>query len=170
MAEIVKRKMGDMPWATYLSGEESIPMLQNGSNPRATLSMLKEYFHDSSLVIFDKVDDNASPNVSSNILTREEGATFSIVYLISRKAFMECKLYQGVKYYSTTFTSSEDYMHEGTPRTDRVFFCVEDKGIYIYNGELKSVLESVRIHAMTEDELANLENPIEGAFYATYEE
>ena len=139
-----------MPLATYLSGEESIPMLQNGSNPRATLSMLKEYFHDSSLVIFDAVDNNTSPNVFNTILSREEGATFSIVYLTSRKAFMECKLYQGVKYYSTIFTSSEDYMADGVVRADRVFFCVEDKGIYIWReGNLYDPYKPI---VMTEEE------------------
>lgn len=162
------KKISELDFQSSFQGDEDILLAVNDSNKRTDLDTLKRFFGDSACKVFSEVitDD---VTVINGAPSEEDNAIIDIVYLTTKRKFVARKTQTIVSYFDT-YAELNEFMHEGTPRTDRVFFCVEDKGIYIYNGELKSVLESVRIHAMTEDELANLENPIEGAFYATYEE
>jgi hypothetical protein len=61
-------------------------------------------------------------------------------------------------------------MNGDNVRRDKVFFNLNDKELYVFDGDLHNIFDTVRINAMTEEEFNNLQNPIEGAFYATYEE
>lgn len=178
MAEIEYKPISSLSEATSFSGNEKVPFAIGKSNGSAKLGVLKEYFRDSSLVIFDEIDSNEVVTISDNIFIREPNATYAIVYLSSRKVFAERKTLNGASSYSTNFTRWQDFLKvvsvnetdKKETRTDRVFFNVENKELYIYNGSLHNLFDTVRINAMTEEEFSNLENPIEGAFYATYEE
>ena len=163
-------KISNMPRIEAFEGDEIVPLVKNGSNYAATFDALREYFKDSSLVIFSEIDDS-NPEVLNNPL--EGYYPFrDIVYLPSKKAFVERAEYRGetaMRVYTTAFSRRTDYMDGDNVRTDRVFFCAADKEIYAFNGSLHNLFDTVRINAMTEEEFSKLENPIEGAFYATYE-
>lgn len=163
-------KISNMPRIEAFEGNEIAPLVKNGSNYAATFDALREYFKDSSLVIFSEIDDS-NPEVLNKPL--EGYYPFrDIVYLPSRKAFVERGEFRGetsVRVYTIAFNRSTDYMDGDNVRTDRVFFCAADKEIYAFNGSLHNLFDTVRINVMTEEELENLENPIEGAIYATLE-
>lgn len=164
------KKISELSLATQFDGSESIPLLKGGSNPRATLGGLKEYFRDSSLVLFDEIDNASVSNIYETPLQREDGAAFAIVYLNKVSQFVERKTKGDAVLYSSSFTRSTDYIGDSGPRRDKVFFNISDKELYVFNGDLRNIFDTVRINAMTEEEFNKLENPIEGAFYATYEE
>lgn len=165
-----KVKISEMASATYIDGTEEVPLGVSGGNRKATLSFLRDYFRDSSLCVFDEFD-NSVVYLVNGVASEEDGADLSIVYLTQRKIFALRKTIAGFTptYYSD-FIGKDGYMENGKVREDRVFFCVSDKGIYVYNGTLIDMFDSIRIKAMTEEEFENLTNPIEGTFYATYEE
>lgn len=165
-------KISNMPRIEAFEGDEISPLVKNGSNYAATFDALREYFRDSSLVIFDAIDDVENPYVSDEPF---EGDYLirGIVYLSSVGIFVE-RVKRAVAsrdyYYSSSFTRRNDYMAGTNVRRDRVFFNTSDKELYVFNGALHNIFDTVRINAMTEEEFNNLQNPIEGAFYATYEE
>lgn len=163
-------KFSELGLITSFTGKEIVPMAYLGTNPAATLEALKTYMSDSALQFFAHIITTAVP-IGGAMPDLTEGE-ISIVYLSYYKAFALEKTVSGASSYYVTFPSRDNYM-EGTqsPRTDRVFFNTEDKHLYIYNGAaLVDLFDSVRIHVMTEEELANLTNPQEGFIYATYEE
>lgn len=162
------KKISDLSPTSQFDGTESVPLLQGGGNPRTTLADLKEYFRDSTLVIFEEVD-NSDALLFLLPFEREEGATFDIVYKVKDKAFVERKTTASGVGYTRAYTRSTDYMDGLNVRTDRVFFNAADKELYVFDGDLHNIFDTVRINAMTEEEFNNLQNPIEGAFYATYE-
>ena len=162
------KKISELLVTSQIDGTEYVPLLKRGGNPRTTLADLKEYFRDSTLAIFEEVD-NSDTFVLLLPFEREEGATFDIVYKAKDKAFVERKTTASGVGYTHAYTRSTDYMDGLNVRTDRVFFNAADKELYVFNGDLRNIFDTVRINAMTEDEFNKLENPIEGAFYATYE-
>ena len=169
MAE--RKKISELEFRRSFDGDENIGLAVDGGNMRTDLNTLKEFFGDSgSLVFTDIVDSDV--NVLPDALTPEEGAVIDVVYLSKRKQFVARKTITDTSVsYSSSFASRGEYMSGNTPRMDRAYICVADKGIYMWNGAmLGNILDTVRINAMTEEEFNNLQNPIEGAFYATFEE
>ena len=164
---------------TTFSGNEKLPLaIGQSSNRSARLAVLKDYFRDSTLVVFDAISDATPQSVSDLPFTRQEGAVYEIIYLTSRKVFVESMYYSGQYSYTTNFLRWNDYMSSTlvdgvavkTVRSDKAFLNLADKELYTYDyNHLHNIFDTVRINAMTEEELENLENPIEGAFYATYE-
>lgn len=178
-------------------GKELVPLAivaddgQPLGNRKTTTALLKEYFRDSAFVLFDEIDNSTVSSVSDQPHTSEAGAEISIVYLPTRKLFVERKRMYSTETnpdtgeevevssstYTTAYSRASDFLTSVTAggvttltvRTDKVFFNVDSKVIYIYNGNLVDLFDTVRINAMTEEEFNKLENPIEGAFYATYE-
>ena len=162
-------KISQLEKINAFTGEEIVPLVANKVNKSALLASLKEYFRDSTLVVFDEIDDTDAEPIN-NSSGEEEGATYAIVYLSRKKKFVNRRSKPDtINYYFTEFSGKEDYMIDGSVRTDKVFFNAADKEMYIYNGSLHNLFDTVRINAMTEEEFNNLTNPIEGAFYATYE-
>lgn len=165
-------KFSELGLITSFTGKEIVPMAYLGTNPAATLEALKTYMADSALQFFARIIDTFVP-AGGGMPDLTEGE-LSIVYLSYYKAFALEKTVAGTSSYHFLFAGKDNYM-EGTegaqsPRQDRVFFNTDDKHIYIYNGSaLVDLFDSVRIHVLTEEELENLQNPIEGAIYATLE-
>lgn len=169
MATNNKKKFSELELINSFTGQEIVPMAYLGTNPAATLKALKTYMSDSAVQFFARIITTAVP-VGGVMPDLSEGE-IAIVYLSYYKTFALEKNVGGASSYYVTFPSRDNYMEGSqTPRTDRVFFNTEDKHLYIYNGAaLVDLFDSVRIHVMTEDELNNLQNPIEGAIYATLE-
>lgn len=152
-----------------MSGKEVVPFSILGATFGATLESLQTYFGDSALQFFSRIIDGyvsvggQAPDVSEGII--------EVVYLTYYKAFMLAKTVNGFTSYYPAFDQAKHYMNGSEVRTDKIFFCGADKLLYIFNGaSLVDVFSSIRIHVMTEDELANLTNPIEGAIYGTLED
>ena len=162
-------KFSELGLITSFTGKEIVPMAYLGTNPAATLEALKTYMADSALQFFARIIDTAVP-VGGPQPDLTEGE-IAIVYLSYYKTFALEKTVAGASSYHATFPSRDNYM-EGTqsPRTDRVFFCMEDKQMYIYTTAMVNIFSTFRINAMTEEDFENLENPQEGSFYATYED
>lgn len=162
------KKISELSVTRQFDGTESVPLLKKGSNPRATLGDLKEYFRDSTLAIFSEIDES-NPEVSNKPVS--DYYQRDIVYLLSKNAFVErVEYHSSQRIYTTSFDRREDYMDGDNVRRDKVFFNLTDKELYVFDGDLRNIFDTVRINAMTEEEFSKLENPIEGAFYATYEE
>ena len=162
-------KISSLERLSTFSVEDVVPIVHNGGNFAATMASLKEYFRDSTLILFDDIDA-AEVEITPGDSGFEEGFEYAIVYMPYNKAFAKRRHQNGVvDYYFSDFEDKEDYMTDDVVRTDKVFFCLANKDIYTYNGELRNIFDTVRINAMTEEEFNNLTNPIEGAFYATYE-
>lgn len=162
-------KFSELGLITSFTGKEIVPMAYLGTNPAATLEALKTYMSDSALQFFARIiDTNVPVGGPQPDLTEGE---IAIVYLSYHKTFALEKTVSGASSYYVTFPSRDNYM-EGTqsPRTDRVFFCMEDKQMYIYTTAMVNIFSTFRINAMTEEDFENLENPQEGSFYATYED
>ena len=128
-------KISNMPLIEAFEGNEIAPLVKNGRNYAATFDALREYFKDSSLVIFSEIDDS-NPEVLDNPL--EGYYPFrDIVYLPSKKAFVERGEYRAetaVRVYTTAFNRSTDYMDGDNVRTDRVFFNLSEKRLYAWDG------------------------------------
>lgn len=166
------KKISDFELISSFDGDESVPVVSDLTNKRALMSDMKEFFRDSTLVMFDDFDDTDEVPIVGSTDVNEEGVTLSIVFMTNRNTFAMRRRKEGaMDSYFSYFNRWKDYKNEDmTPRTDKVFFNAADKEMYIYNGALHNLFDTVRINAMTEEELENLEHPIEGAFYATYEE
>lgn len=169
MATNNNTKFSKLGLITSFTGKEIVPMAYLGTNPAATLEALKTYMADSALQFFARIITTAVP-IGGAMPDLTEGE-IAIVYLSYYKAFALEKTVSGASSYYVTFPSRDNYM-EGTqsPRTDRVFFCMEDKQMYIYTTAMVNIFSTFRINAMTEEDFENLENPQEGSFYATYED
>lgn len=169
MATNNNTKFSELGLITSFTGKEIVPMAYLGTNPAATLEALKTYMADSALQFFARIITTAVP-VGGPQPDLTEGE-IAIVYLSYYKTFALEKTVSGASSYHATFPSRDNYMEGAqSPRTDRVFFNTDDKHLYIYNGSaLVDLFDSVRIHVLTEEELENLQNPIEGAIYATLE-
>lgn len=169
MATDNKKKFSELDLITSFTGKEIVPMAYLGTNHAATLEALKSYMSDSALQFYSHIIEEAV-TVNRGIPDLSEGE-IAIVYLSYYGIFAVEKTISGVSSYYYSFPTRGNYMADAnTPRTDRVYFCTDDKHIYIYNGSaLVDLFDSVRIHVLTEDELENLQNPIEGAIYATLE-
>lgn len=162
-------KFSELGLITSFTGQEIVPMAYRGTNPAATLEALKTYMADSALQFFARIiTTNVPVGGPQPDLTEGE---IAIVYLSYHKTFALEKTVSGASSYYVTFPSRDNYM-EGVqlPRTDRVFFCMEDKQMYIYTTAMVNIFSTFRINAMTEEDFGNLENPQEGSFYATYED
>lgn len=162
-------KFSELGLITSFTGKEIVPMAYLGTNPAATLEALKTYMADSALQFFARIITTAVP-VGGPQPDLTEGE-IAIVYLSYYKTFALEKTVSGASSYHATFPSRDNYMEGAqSPRTDRVFFCMEDKQMYIYTTAMVNIFSTFRINAMTEEDFENLENPQEGNFYATYED
>lgn len=178
MAEQQNKPISALVELDSFSGNEKLPLaIGMASNRSARLGVLKEYFKDSTVVMFNTISDANPQQVSDLPFAREDGALYFIAYLTSRKLFVEVMYFNSQYAFTTNFNRWEDYMTatttEGvtvkTVRGDKVFLNLNNKELYMYNVELRNIFDSIRINVMTEEELENLENPIEGAIYATLE-
>lgn len=127
------KKISELQIVNNIDGTEYVPLLKSGGNPRATLADLKEYFRDSTLAIFEEVD-NSDTFVLLFPFEREEGATFDIVYKAKDKAFVERKTTASGVGYTRAYTSSTDYMEGVNVRSDRVFFNLAEQRLYTWDG------------------------------------
>lgn len=184
MSEQINKTISSLTELTSFSGNEKLPLaIGTASNAAARLSVLKEYFRDSSLVIFDEIDDSELESLSDEVLTDIDMSFRHVVYLTTRKVFAERRTYirggnRRFFAYSTNFNRWQDYLVEQTvngvtkkeTRQDRAFLNLEDKELYTFNGSLNNLFDSVRIVTMTEEEFNNIQHPIEGAIYGIFEE
>ncbi len=166
MAEIVK--ITDLTSKEVFDGNEAVPMTSNGAPRKATLSALKEYFHDSSLVIFDEVDNAENPTIGDAALSPESGAVFAVVYLTQKKQFVHRKQLGGTTLYSSVFSANTDYMADGAVRGDKVFFCVADQSIYVWDKDM--LIDPYKPIVLTQEEYDALETKDESRTYYIYEE
>lgn len=148
-------KISNMPRIEAFEGDEIAPLVKNGSNYAATFDALREYFKDSSLVIFSEIDAS-NPEVLDNPV--EGYYPFrDIVYLPSKKAFVErCEFRAdtSVRVYTTAFNRSTDYMDGDNVRTDRVFFNLSEKSLYAWDGN--SLADPYAPIVLTQAEYDNL--------------
>lgn len=174
MAETKVEKISALKSASQVQDDAVFPIVQGNDNYQVTMEVLKEYFKDSMIVLFDAVDNTnyiPSANIIQGTATPEDGATIETVYVKYMNDFLQKKtMANGYVYYYTVLPNASDFK-DGGIRQDKLFFSVKDKSFFVYNGSaLVNILDSVRIHAMTEEDFENLENPQEGSFYATYED
>lgn len=127
------KKISELSVTSQFDGTESVPLLKSGGNPRTTLADLKEYFRDSTLAIFEEVD-NSDAFLMLLPFEREEGATFDIVYKVKDKAFVERKTTASGVGYTRAYTRSTDYMDGLNVRSDRVFFNLVEQRLYTWDG------------------------------------
>ena len=163
-----KIKISELETASQITDDTIVPIVIQEGNRKITLSELKQYFRDSSLVIFDGFDDSKNIIPIVGFSSKEYDSIIEIVF--ANNTFLQKKTIQGHEpSYYTEFPTKNDYIINEQVRSDRVFFCVQDKCLYIFNNGLYNILNYIKINAMSEDEFNNITNPIEGGFYAIYE-
>lgn len=175
-----------------LNGGELVLVAYNGDNYAVPVSVIKEYATDGNAqdyaLVFTKVEDGFK-NLINGKPTEESGATIDIVYLSYHSAFVARKLIGSASSYYTDWLSKGNYYDGTSIRMDTVYICLADTYIYVYNGSKlfspskesfkslegkftgldKEVKIKSSIYAMTEEDFKDLQDPEEGAFYATYE-
>ena len=161
-------KISQLEKINAFTGEEIVPLVANKVNKSALLASLKEYFRDSTLVVFDEIDDTDAEPIN-NSSGEEEGATYAIVYLSRKKKFVNRRSKPDtINYYFTEFSGKEDYMIDGSVRTDKVFFCLANKSQYTWDGN--GLFDPYTPIVLTQEEFDALETKDENRTYYIYEE
>ncbi len=168
MAE--RKKISDLDELSEFNGAESVPLVISGTNYRATMGSMKEYFRDSTLVLFDEFDDSTSALVPGDTPQDEEGVTLDIVFMTKRNTFAQRRRKEGANdVYFSHFPRLYDYLTANLmPRTDKVFFCLDNRSQYTFvDGKMHDPYTPI---ILTQEEFDALETKDENRTYYIYEE
>lgn len=167
MAE--RKKISELEELTTLSGEENLLLGLTGDNKRATTKTFKDFIGENVVKLFTTVIPE-SVNVITGIATPEDNSVIDVVYLESLGRFASRKTISGASSYYSAWSDSADYQTDSVPRSDRLYYCIESRIIYAWNGSLTDVRnatleESIdsnakSISALTTD-LNNLSSDVE---------
>lgn len=135
---VERKKISNTPEIENISGNENLLLGVTGGNKRVSTQRFKEYVGESITKVFtEKVE---------GIQTILDGApanetVYDVVYLVAHSKFA-ARVQNGsyVNYYSE-WMGSDGYQTEFV-RSDRMFYCVDDSTLYVYNGETLNVYTS----------------------------
>jgi hypothetical protein len=163
-------KISNLELISSFDGDESVPIVSDLTNKRALMSDMKEFFRDSTLVMFDDFDDTNEVPIAGSTDVNEEGVTLSIVFMTNRNTFAMRRRKEGaMDSYFSHFNRWKDYKNENmTPRTDKVFFCLSNRSQYTFvDGKMHDPYTPI---LLTQDEFDALETKDENRTYYIYEE
>lgn len=135
---VERKKISNTPEIENISGNENLLLGVTGGNKRVSTQRFKEYVGESITKVFtEKVEDTQT--VLDGAPANE--TVYDVVYLVAHSKFaarVQNDIY--VNYYSE-WMGSDGYQTEFV-RSDRMFYCVDDSTLYVYNGETLNVYTS----------------------------
>lgn len=165
-----RKKISELELISSFDGDESVPIVSDLTNKRALMSDMKEYFRDSTLLLFDEFDDSSAVPVPGGTPQDEEGVTLEIVFMTKRNTFAQRRRKEGANdVYFSSFPRLYDYLTERfMPRTDKVFFCLANRSQYTFvDGTMHDPYTPI---LLTQEEFDALETKDENRTYYIYEE
>lgn len=133
-----RKKISNTPEIENISGNENLLLGVTGGNKRVSTQRFKEYVGESITKVFtEKVE--GTQTVLDGAPANE--TVYDVVYLVARSRFaarVQNDIY--TNYYSE-WMGSDGYQTEFV-RSDRMFYCVDDSTLYVYNGEVLTVYTS----------------------------
>ena len=172
MAE--RKKISELTELSVFTGTELLPLVSQGTNYSATMDSMKEYFKDSTLVLFDEFDDSSEIMTIGSTPQDEQDVLLSIVFMTKHGKFTQRRRKEGANdTYFTDFPRRNDYMTPmspllSTPRTDKVFFCLADRSQYTWDGS--NMFDPYTPIVLTQEEFDALATKDENRTYYIYEE
>ena len=133
-----RKKISNTPEIENISGNENLLLGVTGGNKRISTQRFKEYVGESITKVFtEKVE--GTQTVLDGAPANE--TVYDVVYLVAHSKFaarVQNSIY--TNYYSE-WMGSDGYQTEFV-RSDRMFYCVDDSTLYVYNGETLNVYTS----------------------------
>lgn len=135
---VERKKISNTPEIENISGNENLLLGVTGGNKRISTQRFKEYVGESITKVFtEKIE--GTHTVLDGAPANE--TVYDVVYLVAHSKFA-ARVQNGsyVNYYSE-WMGSDGYQTEFV-RSDRMFYCVDDSTLYVYNGETLNVYTS----------------------------
>lgn len=135
---VERKKISNTPEIDNISGNENLLLGVTGGNKRVSTQRFKEYVGESITKVFtEKVE--GTQTVLDGAPANE--TVYDVVYLVAHSKFA-ARVQNGsyVNYYSE-WMGSDGYQTEFV-RSDRMFYCVDDSTLYVYDGETLNVYTS----------------------------
>lgn len=135
---VERKKISNTPEIENISGNENLLLGVTGGNKRVSTQRFKEYVGESITKVFtEKVE--GTQTVLDGAPANE--TVYDVVYLVAHSKFaarVQNDIYEN--YYSE-WMGCDGYQTEFV-RSDRMFYCVDDMTLYVYNGETLNVYTS----------------------------
>lgn len=131
-----RKKISELTELAALTGEENLLLGVTGGNKRATVETLKRYVGmdiGHTVPLFAELVDN-SVTIVEGTATEEEGAVLDIAYIVRKQTFAQRKTVNGASSYFSEWADMTNYQTDGTPRVDRVFYCMGRATLYVWDG------------------------------------
>lgn len=135
---VERKKISNTPEIENISGNENLLLGVTGGNKRVSTKRFKEYVGESITKVFtEKIE--GTHTVLDGAPANE--TVYDVVYLVAHSKFA-ARVQNGsyVNYYSE-WMGSDGYQTEFV-RSDRMFYCVDDSTLYVYDGETLNVYTS----------------------------
>lgn len=135
---VERKKISNTPEIDNISGNENLLLGVTGGNKRISTQRFKEYVGESITKVFtEKIE--GTHTVLDGAPANE--TVYDVVYLVAHSKFA-ARVQNGsyVNYYSE-WMGSDGYQTEFV-RSDRMFYCVDDSTLYVYDGETLNVYTS----------------------------
>lgn len=135
---VERKKISNTPEIENISGNENLLLGVTGGNKRISTQRFKEYVGESITKVFTEKVEGAQ-TVLDGAPANE--TVYDVVYLVAHSKFA-ARVQNGsyVNYYSE-WMGSDGYQTEFV-RSDRMFYCVDDSTLYVYDGETLNVYTS----------------------------
>lgn len=128
-----RKKISELEEVSSLIGDENLLLGVTGGNKRVTVRGMKDYIGDSKLLVFTEVVTGVQ-YIAEGAPTPENGAVIEVVYLNDMSLFVARKTVNGFESYFSTWNGSDSYLTDGNPREDRVYYCIEERCLYVWDG------------------------------------
>ena len=135
---VERKKISNTPEIENISGNENLLLGVTGGNKRVSTQRFKEYVGESITKVFTEKVEGTQTVLDGAPAT---GTVYDVVYLVAHLKFaarVQNDIYEN--YYSE-WMGSDGYQTEFV-RSDRMFYCVDDSTLYVYDGETLNVYTS----------------------------
>ena len=135
---VERKKISNTPEIENISGNENLLLGVTGGNKRVSTQRFKEYVGESITKVFTEKVEGTQTVLDGAPAT---GTVYDVVYLVAHSKFaarVQNDIYEN--YYSE-WMGSDGYQTEFV-RSDRMFYCVDDSTLYVYDGETLNVYTS----------------------------
>ena len=135
---VERKKISNTPEIENISGNENLLLGVTGGNKRVSTQRFKEYVGESITKVFtEKVE--GTQTVLDGSPANE--TVYDVVYLVAHSKFAARVQNGSYTNYYSEWMGSDGYQTEFV-RSDRMFYCVDDSTLYVYDGETLNVYTS----------------------------
>lgn len=135
---VERKKISNTPEIENISGNENLLLGVTGGNKRVSTQRFKEYVGESITKVFtEKVE--GTQTVLDGSPANE--TVYDVVYLVAHSKFAARVQNGSYTNYYSEWMGNDGYQTEFV-RSDRMFYCVDDSTLYVYDGETLNVYTS----------------------------